>query len=132
MTKSIRLTLPLPPSVNALYGGGSGQRRFASKAYKAWKAEVEQIPRFTHFANLTPPLCVSYKFYWPDKRVRDQANFLKALDDWMVTKKIVADDNWLVLQKQVLESALCKADPRVEIEICELHVVVGDKIDARP
>ena len=39
----IEISLPFPPSINALYGGGSGQRRFPSKKYKAWLAAVPEL-----------------------------------------------------------------------------------------
>lgn len=35
--------LPFPPTVNSLFGGGSKQKRFPSKKYKAWKAACPQL-----------------------------------------------------------------------------------------
>ncbi len=90
----IVITLPLPPSVNALYAGKG--RRYKSKRYEAWIIEARSalvMQRFTPYGPV--PLSVHYKFGRPDKRVRDLLNYPKALDDFMVDMGIIADDSWI-------------------------------------
>ncbi len=90
--------LPMPPSVNSLYGGGSGQQRFMSKRYKAWIASCPQLPQL----QITQPICVEYVFAWPDKRLRDLQNFIKAPMDYMVKSGVIADDNYTIVSEEKL------------------------------
>lgn len=80
---------PFPPSVNGMYGGGSGQKRFKSKKYKEWERAAPDLPAL----GLTR-VHIKYYLTFPDKRVRDSKNFLKAIDDWLVAKGVIVDDDW--------------------------------------
>lgn len=111
----MKIILPLPPSVNALYGGGSRQKRFPTKAYKEWLKETENMGYETPCFS---SVYISYFFYFPDNRVRDSANFIKAIDDWLVNNKIIKDDCWHVLKGQrIIPMGIDKDSPRVEIDI---------------
>ncbi len=86
------LTLPFPPSVNGLYPGKA--RRHKSKRYKAWIKEAgwtlktqEPIHRFRS------PVSIVLTFGRPDKRVRDLSNYIKAVEDLLVTHGIIRDDS---------------------------------------
>lgn len=87
------LTLPFPPSVNALYITGK-HRRATSKRYEdwqkeAWAALVQQPARFHRH---TTPVVVVYTFGRPDKRRRDVFNLEKAVSDFLVKQGVLADD----------------------------------------
>lgn len=110
------ITLPVPPSVNSLYGGGSRQRRFKSKKYKAWIESCPDIP-VSGYENIG--LC--YTFYMPDNRARDLDNHAKAIGDYLVANKFIKDDSWQCLNKLVLIAAgIDRKNPRVEITVLQV------------
>lgn len=96
----IRLKLPIPPSVNALYSGN--HRRFKSKRYKAWIAEAEGCIE-GHHSPLAGNLEVCYRICSPDSRRRDIGNYEKALSDFLVDHKMIEDDSHI--QRLVMEWA---------------------------
>lgn len=111
----MKIILPLPPSVNALYGGGSKQKRFPSKEYKEWLKKTENMGYDTPCYNF---VYITYRLYFPDNRVRDCKNFLKAIDDWLVHNKIITDDCWQVIKaERIIPMGIDKDCPRVEIDI---------------
>lgn len=91
----IRLELPFPPSTNCLYAGKG--RRYKSKRYEKWISEA----RYALWNQVFKPVCekaplqITYIFGRPDKRVRDAANFIKAVDDLLVSQKVIPDDSWI-------------------------------------
>jgi len=107
-------TLPFPPSVNALFGGGSDQKRFPSKAYKAWLAKCPKLePR-----NISSQVLVMYELWLPDKRKRDLTNHVKAPEDFLVNSFVLADDNFEIVRSVVVNFiAIDKSNPRVEVSI---------------
>ncbi len=112
MQEKYKFIFSFPPSSNALFGGGSKQRRFPSKEYKKWKSTTPK----------TTPLKIEkchiiYNIYYPDLRVRDSKNFLKAIDDWLVHCETIKDDNWKVLSKETIEPFIDRENPRIEVVI---------------
>lgn len=115
-------TLPFPPSVNALFGGGSAQKRFPSKKYKDWRASC---PKLDHIGIRTPCL-VRYVFWLPDNRKRDLSNYLKAPEDYLVSQCVLVDDNHEIVAAVLLEfGGIDKARSRVEIEITSCTATKG-------
>ncbi len=119
---TIKLTLPFPPSVNGLFGGGSGQKRFPSKKYKDWlklcatKADIYGIA--VNFAPISQAITITYTFSWPDKRVRDGQNYMKAVTDWLVNQGVIEDDNYnIIVSESWNHVGVDKLRPRVEVEI---------------
>ena len=109
----IKITLPFPPSVNSLYGGGSAQKRFPSKKYKEW---LLLCPKLT--AHGQNSVHLTYKYYFKDNRDRDCENFCKAVSDYLVKQKVIEDDNWKVVKSLTLiPMGIDRLNPRVEIEI---------------
>lgn len=105
------ITIPLPPSVNAAYGGGSKQKRFKSKAYKEWLSKLYGI----HISPLNTKR-LEYMFYFPDKRTRDIANYEKLTTDFLVKSGAVKDDDWrYITELRLLFGGIDKENPRVEI-----------------
>lgn len=91
-----KLKLPFPPSVNGLYGGGSGQQRFKTKRYKEWCKSVQSLPDL----EIDFPITILYTFTWPDNRSRDGQNYIKAVTDILVNAKVIKDDNWSIIQSE--------------------------------
>jgi len=109
------ITLPFPPSVNSLFGGGSAQKRFPSNKYKEWQKSCEQIEtsRFE-----CERVSVTYTFFWPDSRARDLSNYIKAPEDFLVRRGVIDDDNWKIVERVVLLSGgISREYPRVEIQL---------------
>lgn len=108
-------TLPFPPSVNALYGGGSKQKRFPSKKYKAWLAAC---PKTLEKLSIDQRVRITYTFVWPDNRIRDGQNYMKAVLDYLVKQQVLVDDNWQVVVSETWgHKGVDKKNPRVEVEI---------------
>lgn len=91
------LTVPTPPSVNALYlnrrrsAGAKG--RMISPAYKAWKVEADaalwtQLP-LRHFKGEVA-ICMAFG---PTKGLSDLDGRIKATCDLLVHHNIIVDDN---------------------------------------
>jgi Holliday junction resolvase RusA-like endonuclease len=109
----IEIILPFPPSVNGLYGGGSGQQRFMSKKYKAW---LQSCPPLDE--RIDGPVHIHYRFFWPDARIRDGQSYFKAVTDYLVKEKVIPDDNWKIVDSECWShGGIDRKIPRVEISI---------------
>lgn len=106
--------LPFPISINALYGGGSNQKRFPSKKYKEW---IKSCPNLEPL-NIKDRIHIEYQFIWPDKRVRDGQNYMKAPLDFLVNQGVLADDNWSIVASESWQHlGVDKKNPKVIIKI---------------
>jgi crossover junction endodeoxyribonuclease RusA len=85
---ALTFTLPFPPSVNGLFSGKA--RRYASPAYKAWKAAARpHVPG----GLIAGPYSLDLVFDRPDRRARDLGNLEKAVSDLIVERGLVIDDS---------------------------------------
>ena len=110
-------TLPLPPSVNQLYGGGSRQKRFPSKKYKEWLSKCPPLTKL----NLIK-VKVEYIFFFPTKRPADLDNRAKAVNDYLVKQGVLVDDNFNVIPELLLRfGGFDKKNARVEILLLTLE-----------
>lgn len=118
--KSLKLSLPVPPSVNAIYyntrGGG---RRLTSKAehYIRDSRALTNVAIEEQGWTLSEKgiwLYVDMVFYFPDRRRRDSHNTLKILLD-ALEGLIYKDDMYVLPRIQSVEYD--KDNPRVEINI---------------
>lgn len=106
--------LPFPVSVNQIYGGGSGQKRFPSKKYKSWLASCPKL----HPAQIDYPVNMEYIFSWPDNRDRDISNYIKGAEDYIVKSGVLKDDNWKIVSSILIRHAgVIKEHPGVEVII---------------
>lgn len=96
-----KFNMPFPPSVNGLYGGGSGQQRFKTKRYKDWCKTVQHLPDL----KIDYPITITYTFTWPDARARDGQNYLKAITDTMVNSGMIVDDNYKIITSETWDHA---------------------------
>jgi len=86
------LRLPFPPTVNNLFIN-KGKARIRSPRYDAWRAEagamlIEQSPRRVFGAFELSIHCER-----PDRRARDVANLIKAVEDLLVHHQVIEDDS---------------------------------------
>lgn len=119
-TKSLKLSLPVPPSVNSIYyntrGGG---RRLTSKAEKYMKdarAVANQAVDEQSWVRQGKGvwLYLDLVFYFPDRRRRDSHNCLKVLLDAL--EEIVYEDDMYVMPR-IQSVEYDKENPRVELHI---------------
>lgn len=112
----IVFTLPIPPSVNALYPGKV--RRYKSDAYKAWLKEAwaALLPEKSKITKVTAPCSVTYRLgFFSDKRRRDLCNREKALSDFLVAEEVLEDD--CLIHRLVMEWADDVPEGLVEVII---------------
>jgi hypothetical protein len=95
---ALTVTVPLPPSANALTRNVKGRGRVNTAAYTAWLEDAGYTVRMAHRAAGKPafakPLEVTLQLGLRDRR-RDAGNCLKPTED-MLVKSIegLPDDRW--------------------------------------
>lgn len=108
--------LPFPVSVNKAYGGGSGQQRYKSRAYKDWERRAWVI--CDKIKTISEPVKIDYLFFLPDRKSRDLSNFIKVTEDFLVKRGIILDDNYQCIPEfKAKFGGYDKMSPRVEITI---------------
>lgn len=118
--RTINCSLDLPPSSNHIYGrrkGGIGT--YLTGDGKAWRdlaIWTLKDKRVGTWAKIS----IHVKFYFPDYRRRDTDNLMKLLMDAITKSGIIADDNWTVVKRTVVQGFLDKNNPRLDLEIKEL------------
>ncbi len=118
----LRLTLPLPPSVNHCY------RRFTDKAGRRMNVLTRAGVDWTNAARIlacsemnrtgwTVPqakkVIVEYTIYWPDKRRRDPSNLEKVMLDAL--QCVTGDDQYVL--PRCMDFDIDRDDPRVEVVV---------------
>ena len=84
--------LPFPPSLNNLFVNGK-RGRFTSPKYKAWKDAAGLIANAQAKGRcIAGYYALDVKLVRPDKRRRDASNYLKAVEDLLVSLGITDDD----------------------------------------
>lgn len=86
------ITLPFPPSTNALWRAVNG-RNIMSAPYRKWKALALGELLIQRPAKVSGPYRMTVVATRPDRRIRDLSNTLKALEDVLVTAGVVRDDS---------------------------------------
>lgn len=95
----LTFTMPIPPSVNALYRNVSGKGRVRTKAYDAWREEAGWYVRTKWRAVGAPvikpqPMALSIRIGLDDRR-SDLSNRIKAIEDILVACcDGLPDDRW--------------------------------------
>ena len=91
------LTLPIPPSVNAMYRNVAKRGRVKTAAYKAWIVEADQWFMAQRRRNpiiseieFTRPCEIAIRV--PAKMRGDISNRIKAAEDYLVSRGITRDD----------------------------------------
>ena len=106
--KEARIYLPFPPSINSLYPSNkTTQRRFKSKKYKEWIdfADILYLQQMRGLPKFINPVQFVIYLGRPDKRIRDAANYEKAVSDYLVRVELLADDSLIWKNTQQWGSA---------------------------
>lgn len=89
----IEFILPFPPSTNTKYGM-RGRKRTKGKKVLDW---IERAHSALNKQNITQQMterCVIiYELFVPDKRPRDDSNYVKYTTDFLVERGIISDDS---------------------------------------
>ena len=99
------LTIPRPPSVNALYKNVPGKGRVKTKEYRQWIKEAGWILKAQGFTPMTGWVAMSVRVVKPDRRKRDLMNIEKALSDLLVSTGVIEDDRLITVAKFAWTSA---------------------------
>ena len=115
----IKLTIPVPPSVNAAYGNrqGKGKGRYKTRAYLDWETAAVIAVRSQNGVQISYPCRIDYTV--PKNRRRDLDNYLKLMNDLLVNQGIIWDDR----SQYVRHLSICESESRTDvlIEIRELE-----------
>lgn len=95
------ITLPWPPSVNGMYANAPGKGRIKSKRYRAWETEAGWELRRQHPPKFTTPVHMMIVFGQKSGRW-DMSNFVKPIEDFLVSHDIIPDDNSRWIKKTTL------------------------------
>lgn len=72
--------------------------------------------------NIDYSINLKIEFYVPDKRKRDIANYIEAIQDILVKYEVLKDDNYnIVYSLDGTRMYIDKLNPRVEIEITKME-----------
>lgn len=85
------LTLPYPPSANALWRAVAG-RNIASTAYRSWKREALTLLMLQRPRTVVGPYRLTIVATRPDRRRRDLGNIEKACSDLLQAGGVINDD----------------------------------------
>lgn len=93
----IQLSTPFPPTTNNLFLNAN-KGRVPTPAYKAWKkAAWDQVQLEMCFSAQGDPILGPYRMTIrlerPDNRSRDLSNYIKALEDLLVSCGVIRDDS---------------------------------------
>lgn len=119
------MSYTLPPSVNECYAIVNGRKVLTQKARKWRKACVWETILIVKLqyglktkALFTNKVKVTVNFVFPDKRRRDQSNYLKQLYDMLPYGFVLNDDSQIV--EEHLYSTVQKGKRSVHIKIEEI------------
>lgn len=73
-------------------------------------------------SNIDYSINLKIDFYVPDKRRRDIANYIEAIQDILVKYEVIKDDNYNIIESlDGTRMHIDKENPRVEIEITKIE-----------
>lgn len=91
-----------------------------SKLYANFERECGKFLR-KYKSNIDYSINLKIEFYVPDKRRRDIANYIEAIQDILVKYEVIKDDNHnIITSLDGTRMYIDKENPRVEIEIIKI------------
>jgi len=89
----IRLSLPYPVSVNAMYANAAGRGRVKTERYKTWINAAGWALVAARPVKVAGPYTLEITLFQSDKRKRDIDNVVKPISDLLVEHQLVEDDS---------------------------------------
>lgn len=119
----MKITIPITPrskknSQEIVFNRKTGHRMvIQNKKYTEFEKECKKyIPNID--TPIDYPINLQCKFYVPDARKRDIANYLEAIQDVLVKYKLLEDDNYnIVASIDGCSMQIDRENSRIEIEI---------------
>lgn len=92
-----------------------------SKLYTNFERECGKFLK-EYKSSIDYSINLKVEFYVPDKRRRDIANYIEAIQDILVKYEVLRDDNYnIIYSLDGTRMYIDKENPRVEIEITKLE-----------
>lgn len=116
----IKLTLPMPPSINKAYNGKI--RRYKSKEYRDWLKLCESTKNQRYKVNGTEKIIANYSFYsnWYNKdgsiKIKDLSNYFKLMEDYLKNLIKGFDDKQIFLYNNIKKIQSDKEVVKIMIE----------------
>lgn len=122
----MKITIPITPrskknSQQIIYNPKTKRPMIIqSKLYSDFERECGLYLK-KYKSNIDYRVNLKIEFYVPDKRKRDIANYIEAIQDILVKYEVIQDDNYnIVSSLDGTRMYLDKENPRVEIEITKI------------
>ena len=122
----MKITIPITPrskknSQQIIYNHKTKRPMIIqSKLYSDFERECGLYLK-KYKSNIDYRVNLKIEFYVPDKRKRDIANYIEAIQDILVKYEVIQDDNYnIVSSLDGTRMYLDKENPRVEIEITKI------------
>lgn len=109
----MKLTLPMPPSVNHLYANIPGRGRVISGNYQRWKKAAKDQLWLQKWSRVEGPVRLTIALERTGQRY-DCSNRVKAVEDFLVQHGIISDDNHKIVQSVLVFVA--------DVKGCEVQV----------
>lgn len=123
----MKITIPITPrpkknSQQIIYNKKTKKPMIVqSKLYANFERECG-LYLLKYKSNIDYGINLKIKFYVPDRRKRDIANYIEAIQDILVKYEVIQDDNYnIVSSLDGTRMYIDKENPRVEIEITKLE-----------
>lgn len=114
----ITLSLPYPPSANRYWRNFRGRMVISPEA-KGYKTAVQLIAKRAGVRLLTGEVALILRVYRP-RKAGDLSNRIKVLEDALQGVAFHDDSQVVAIEAERFDD---KANPRVEVDICEVRVV---------
>jgi crossover junction endodeoxyribonuclease RusA len=92
--RRVELSLPFPPSVNALFFNVPGRGRVKTDTYTGWENEAAWLLASQKPGRIVGDYEIEITAFRPDKRRRDLGNLEKGISDLLVSQRVIQDDRF--------------------------------------
>lgn len=118
MHQSITIELPLPNTAKLSHNVNRSRAKDILVKGMRELAMAEGLRVRGRDLGMSEGASVIYCFYFPDNRVRDEANYIHACKPYMdglVDSGLIGDDRWQLLSTRGVESEIDRKNPRVAL-----------------
>ena len=103
-----------------------------SKQYREWHKITSEFIPDEYKEQLSEVDKIVLQFWAPDRRAADLTNKAESIMDLLVDNKVIADDNWYVVNRVEIEfKGVDKESPRCQIDIYRKNTNVSNRLEQR-